>query len=86
MISLTIFGCFPGMSTNYPLNWILFSIFTLSESYLVSFICTLYDPDVVLNAAMATLAATLGLTLYAIKSKKDFSDSYSKCWGNNAIT
>ena len=73
------------MSTSYPLNWILFSVFTLSESYLVSFICTLYSSDDVLNAAMATLAATLGLTLYAVKSKKDFSDSYSRCWGKYAI-
>ena len=83
--SLTILGCCPGMSTNFPINWILFTVFTLFESYIVSFVCTLYTPDDVLNAAIATLAATLGLTLYAVKTKNDFSDSYSKCYGKLEI-
>ena len=81
MVTLTIFGCCPGVSTNYPINWILFCAFTLLESYIVSFVCSLYSADDVLNAAIATLGATVGLTLYAVKTKNDFSDSYSKCYG-----
>ena len=82
VVTLTIFGCCPGVSTSYPINWILFGTFTIIESYIVSFVCSLYSPDDVLNAAIATLAATLGLTLYAVKTKNDFSDSYQKCFGN----
>lgn len=82
IISLIVLACIPGMATKSPINTILLCIFTLSESYLVSFICTLYTPESVLNAAVATLGATLGLTLYAIKTKTDFSDMYSKCYGN----
>jgi len=48
-------------------------MFTLAESYMVSFICSLYTPDSVLNAAIATLAATLGLSFYAYKTKSDFT-------------
>lgn len=48
-------------------------------------ICSMYTPASVLNAAVATLGATVGLTLFAIYTKSDFSDSYSKCYGNYAI-
>ena len=44
-------------------------VFTLAESYIVSDICSFYEPESVLNAAIATLGATLGLTLYAVKTK-----------------
>ena len=52
----------------------------------MSFICSMYTPESVLNAAIATLGATLGLTFYAVKTKSDFSDSYSKCYGNCDVT
>jgi FtsH-binding integral membrane protein len=41
---------------------------------MVSFICSLYTPESVLNAAVATLAATTGLSLYAYHSKVDFTE------------
>lgn len=82
IISLIVLACVPGMATKSPYNTILLCIFTLAESYLVSYICTIYTPESVLNAAVATLGATLGLTIYAMKTKTDFSDMYSKCYGN----
>ena len=74
------------MSTKFPHNLILLSIFTLAESYIVSSLCSYYDADSVLNAALATLAVTLGLTLYAVKTKADFSDHYSRYSGKNTLT
>ena len=81
IISLIVLACVPGVTTKSPINAILLIVFTLAESYIVSFICSLYTPQSVLNAAIATLGATVGLTAYAIKTKSDFSDSYSKCAG-----
>ena len=52
--------CFePGM-------FLLFT-FTLAESYLVASICSLYEeaPEVVLMAAVTTLALFIGLTIFA---------------------
>jgi len=69
------------MASKSPWNVLLLSLFTLAESYMVSMICSFYTPESVLNAAIATLGATIGLTLYAVKTKTDFSDSYSKCYG-----
>jgi protein lifeguard len=86
IISLIVLICVPGMATKSPWNVLLLSVFTLAESYMVSMICSLYTPESVLNAAVATLGATVGLTLYAVKTKSDFSDSYSKCYGINAVT
>ena len=85
LVSIIVLFCVPGASTSSPLNRILLFVFMLTESYLVSFISSLYTPESVLNAAVATLGATIGLTAYAIKTKSDFSDSYSKCYGNYSI-
>lgn len=81
MVSLIVLFCARKAATTFPYNIMLLAVFTLSESYIVSFITTLYSPASVLNAAVATLGASLGLTLFAVKTKSDFSDSYSKCAG-----
>ena len=52
---------------------------------MASNICSYYYADTILNAAIATLGSTIGLTLYALKTKSDFSDSYSKFYGNFEI-
>ena len=56
-----------------PLNYILLVIFTLAESYMVAFICSVYDPMVVAIAASLTAFATLALTLYALFTDSDFT-------------
>ena len=61
---------------------ILLGVFTLSESYLVSLICSIYTPESVLLAGVATLAATLGITFYAITSKTDFTNLSHYIYGN----
>jgi FtsH-binding integral membrane protein len=66
-------GCVRGLATKSPINLILLSLFTFGESYLVSMICGFYEPLSVLNAAVATLAATIALTIYAVKTETDFS-------------
>lgn len=57
---------------------ILLLIFTAAESYVVSFICSIITYDnpgnpVVVIAAVMTLAIVVGLTIYAIFTRTDFS-------------
>jgi len=73
LASIIALVCVPGLAMSYPKNMAFLLMFTLAESYMVSFICSLYTPDSVLNAAIATLAATLGLSFYAYKTKSDFT-------------
>ena len=72
VIALLIF-CVPPLARSVPINYILLFSFTLFESYSVSAITSVYRSDVVVAAAAITLAVTLGLTLYAFKTKSDFT-------------
>ena len=65
--------CFSSISRKVPINYILLLIWTSSESYMVSVACSFYDPKIILSAAGLTLTATIGLTLYAIYTKTDFT-------------
>ena len=49
------------------------TIFTFSESYLVSFTCINSDPTFVLIAAIMTLGITFSITVYALTTKSDFT-------------
>jgi FtsH-binding integral membrane protein len=74
IVSIIVLVCVRGFAKEYPKNMVCLLIFTLAESYMVSCICGLYTAESVLNAAVATLAATVGLSLYAYKSKSDFTE------------
>ncbi|KAI9334213.1 inhibitor of apoptosis-promoting Bax1-domain-containing protein [Zopfochytrium polystomum] len=58
---------------SYPLNMILLGIFTLVEAYTVGFVCSTYESEVVLQAAFLTFVIVIGLTLFTLQSKWDFS-------------
>ena len=65
--------CFREIARKVPLNYFLLITFTLAESYLVAFICAVYDPLVVAIAASLTAFATLSLTAYALFTPLDFT-------------
>jgi len=56
-----------------PTNYIILSVFTFCEAYLVSISCGLANPRLVVMAALMTLAITLSLTLYACTTKSDIT-------------
>ena len=57
-----------------PYNYILLAIFTFCVSWLVGVACmAARDPMVVLMAACLTAAMVIGLTVYAIRTKQDFT-------------
>ena len=43
---------------------------------MIGFVCTLYEPESVLVAALMTTGLTFGLTCYACLTKKDFTTCY----------
>lgn len=65
--------CFRKLARTVPINYILLSGFTLCEAYLVSFVCGISDPKLVLMAAAMTCGIVLSLTLYAWTTKTDFT-------------
>ncbi len=66
-------GCYVKVARKVPLNFILLAIFTIAESYVVSFIASIYDTQTVLIAGGLTAAIVIALTLYAIFTKTDFT-------------
>uniref|UniRef100_K7FCR7 Transmembrane BAX inhibitor motif containing 4 n=1 Tax=Pelodiscus sinensis TaxID=13735 RepID=K7FCR7_PELSI len=57
----------------HPVNLYLLFGFTLLEALTVAITVSLYDVSVVLQAFILTTAVFLGLTMYTLQSKRDFS-------------
>ena len=62
-----------GITRSVPLNYFLLLIFTLAESYIVGFICSLSNPKIVFMAACMTFAIVVFLTIYAMTTKTDIT-------------
>lgn len=65
--------CFDQLYRQVPTNYIFLGTFTLFESYIVGFICGLSNPRIVFMAAFMTCAMCIGLTVYALTTKTDFT-------------
>lgn len=65
--------CFQGTMRQVPYNYGILGVFTLAESYLVSFICAMANARMVMMAAFMTFALVVSLTLYAMTTKTDFT-------------
>ncbi len=64
----------------FPANYICLGIFTLAESFILFLICASYPPDTVLIALALTTAVTIGLTVYAMITKTDFTYCGAFLW------
>jgi len=71
-IIISLFCCTEN-ARRVPLNYVLLLSFTLCESYMVAFICSVYETSTVLLAAMMTLGVTLALTAYACYTTTEFN-------------
>ncbi|KAI9591427.1 inhibitor of apoptosis-promoting Bax1-domain-containing protein [Syncephalis fuscata] len=58
---------------SHPANMYLLGLFTLAESYTVGAIVTFYDTVIVLQALAITVGIFVGLTLFTMQTKYDFS-------------
>ena len=68
-----MFSCFSYIAKRVPINYILLFSFTLSMSFYCLIFCSFFKPQDVIVAGILTLCATVGLTVYAIRTKTDFS-------------
>ena len=71
-------ACCSGVRRNYPVNLVFLGIFTVCEGLLLGTISSYYDVDAVLIAVGTTAGVSLGLTIFALQTKIDFT----ACWGD----
>ena len=71
-LSIVIICC-RGISRRVPHNYLILLLFTLSESYIVGFICAFTKPGIVFMAATMTFIMVTCLTIYAITTKDDIT-------------
>ncbi|KAI0355608.1 UPF0005-domain-containing protein [Trametes cingulata] len=58
---------------SHPLNLVLLSTFTLMEAFTLGVMTAFFDTTTVLQALLITVGVFLGLTLFTMQSKYDFS-------------
>lgn len=73
IVTILILMCSRDQAKKVPNNYIILTIYTVCQSYLVGFICGLSSPKIVFMAAVLTLAIFFALTLYACTTKTDFT-------------
>lgn len=71
--SLVSMGFLYWKRHSHPTNLVLLGLFTLLESLSIGAVISYTDQTVVLQAAIITTFAFLGLTLFTLQSKMDFS-------------
>jgi FtsH-binding integral membrane protein len=65
--------CCRSVAKSVPINYILLFLFTIFESYCLFIISACYEPQIVITAMVLTAAMVIGLTIYAMTTKKDFT-------------
>lgn len=66
-------SCCPTVLRRCPENYVLLAVFTVAESVLVGFACLHYTMGSVLVCLVITCAVVCGLTVYAHRTKTDFT-------------
>jgi FtsH-binding integral membrane protein len=65
--------CCKNIARKVPTNYILLSLWTLCEGYMLATCASYYDPKVVITAGGLTALVTIALTVYACTTKTDFT-------------
>ena len=68
-----VFACCKETARKFPTNYILLFSYTLCMSFYLSLLCSQYNTKTVFSALLLACAATIGLTLYAMHTKRDFT-------------
>ncbi|CDH54107.1 glutamate binding protein [Lichtheimia corymbifera JMRC:FSU:9682] len=71
--SLIVLFALMWKARSTPLNYGLLALFTLLEGHLVGTVVTFYEQTLVLQALIITFGVFVGLTLFTLQSKWDFS-------------
>ncbi|XP_018413098.1 PREDICTED: bax inhibitor 1-like [Nanorana parkeri] len=73
LILVIVFACCDKARRKVPLNYILLGLFTILEGGLLGTLAAFFDADAVMWATGATIVVSLGLTLFALQTKWDFT-------------
>ncbi|KAI0063489.1 UPF0005-domain-containing protein [Artomyces pyxidatus] len=71
--TLVVLGLLYWKRHSHPLNIGLLSLFTVMEAFTLGVVTAFYDNTIVLQALLITTGVFLGLTLFTLQSKYDFS-------------
>ncbi|XP_073485725.1 protein lifeguard 1-like [Aquarana catesbeiana] len=72
-ILVMVLACCNEARRKVPLNYILLGLFTIFEGCLLGTFAAFFDADAVMWATGATIVVSLGLTLFALQTKWDFT-------------
>ena len=70
---IVVFMCCRDTARKFPINYILLFSFTLCMSFYLLIFCSFFETKDVVVALILTVAVTVGLTIYAIRTKTDFT-------------
>lgn len=73
IVVMIALACCGDLRRKTPTNYILLILFTLAESFMMGAISSRYETNVVLMAIGITAAVSLGLTIFALQTKWDFT-------------
>ncbi|XP_072268954.1 protein lifeguard 3-like [Pyxicephalus adspersus] len=73
IILVMVLACCDQARRKVPLNYILLLLFTILEGCMLGTLAAFFDADAVMWATGATIVVTLGLTLFAVQTKWDFT-------------
>jgi hypothetical protein len=71
--TLVVLGLLYWKRHSHPMNFGLLGLFTLMEAFTLGVVTAFYDDVIVLQALLITTGVFLGLTLFTLQSKYDFS-------------
>lgn len=72
LILLAFLLCGRKIAKKVPLNYILFFLWTLLESYLLATLASCYDYEVVISGIGVAIGLSLGVTVYAMLIKNNY--------------
>merc|ERR1712039_1139538 len=73
--------CCQSMMRTFPYNYIFMSIFTIFEAFMIGCMSSMYATHSVVFTVAVTAVLTLGLSLYAMLTKSDFTGYWPFMWG-----
>ena len=72
-VIIIMFACCRETARRVPMNYILLFSYTFCMSFYLLILCSEYSTKAVFTALVLTVAATLGLTIYAFTTTHDFT-------------
>ena len=73
LITILLLVCSKNLTKTVPTNYILLTIFTVSESFTILMFCIQYQPESIVIAVFLTTGLVVGLSFYACYTNTNFT-------------